>query len=395
MAARYAQVLGLGTAQVIAWGCSTYLPASVAAPMAAGLGLETSAVFAAYSAALGIMALLGPAVGRLIDANRGRVVLCASNLILASGLVLLAVAQSPWTMAAGWAVIGAGMACGLYDAAFGMLVREHGAGARASITGVTLLGGFASTLAWPATAWLVSTWNWPTACLTWAVAQICLALPLNYFSTKPAAVSGLPSPGDRPGEEPPSPRVDGRRNFLLLALFGAATAFIASAMSAQLPLLLGALGLAPPAAIAAATWFGPAQVMARLAEFLAATRLRTEALATARWARSCSPRVLAVGASPMAASFFVLLHGAGNGLVTIARGILPLALFGSRGYGALQGRLAVLQRGMQAIAPICFSLVLEHGGAGAALTLTLGVSLSAWAALMLIRRPRKAPPSLG
>ncbi|MGB0126076.1 MAG: MFS transporter [Rhodocyclaceae bacterium] len=391
MAGRRAQALAIGTAQIIAWGSSTYLPASIAAPMAAGLGLETSAIFAAYSGALGLMAVLGPAIGRLIDGHRGRAVLCASNLILAAGLVLLAVAPTAWAMVAGWTVIGVGMACGLYDAAFATLVREQGTAARPSITGVTLLGGFASTLAWPVTAWLVSAWNWPTACLAWAAAHLCLALPLNYFAIQPAAAKTPPSGGEahRPAARGAHPAK--RRNFLLLAVFGAATAFVASAMSAHLPLLLGALGLAPAAAIAAAALFGPAQVMARLAEFLAATRLRTGALATARWATFLFPAgagtLLAVGGSPLAASLFVLLHGAGNGLITIAKGVLPLALFGPQGYGVLQGRLAVVQRGMQAIAPLSFALVLERGGAATALAMTLAVASLAWVALMLIRRP--------
>ena len=389
MAGRRAQVIAIGLAQTIAWASSTYLPAAIAQPLAASLGLAPSSVFAAFSGALGVMALLGPAIGRRIDRFGGRGVLCASNLILAAGLAWLAASASLWSMVAAWLLIGVGMACGLYDAAFAALVREHGLAARAPITGVTLLGGFASTVGWPLTSWLVAGWDWRVACLAWAVVHLAVAMPLNFrfFQTLPATLSS--DKAEAPAVA--ASQAEARRNFWLLALFGAATAFVTSALAAHLPLLLLACGIAPAAAIAAAALFGPAQVLARLTEFWAASRGRTEPLTTARWATALHPGgaglMLALAGSPVLAAVFVVLHGAGNGLITIAKGVLPLALFGAQGYGVLQGKLAVLQRTMQAAAPLAFALVLERGGASAGLALTLAVSLLGWGALMLIRRP--------
>ncbi|WP_412479720.1 MFS transporter [Azonexus sp. IMCC34839] len=389
MAGRRVQVIAIGVAQTIAWASSTYLPAAVAQPLAASLGLAPSSVFAAFSGALGVMALLGPAIGRRIDRHGGRGVLCTSNLILAAGLVWLAASASLWSMVAAWLLIGVGMACGLYDAAFAALVREHGLAARAPITGVTLLGGFASTVGWPLTSWLVAAWDWRVACLAWAAVHLAVALPLNlrFFKTLPAALASDKAEAPAVAASP----AEARRNFWLLALFGAATAFVTSALAAHLPLLLVACGIAPAAAIAAAALFGPAQVLARLTEFWAASRGRTEPLTTARWATALHPGgaglMLAFAGSPMLAAVFVVLHGAGNGLITIAKGVLPLALFGAQGYGVLQGKLAVLQRTMQAAAPLAFALVLERGGASAGLALTLAVSLLGWGALMLIQRP--------
>ena len=165
MSARWPQVLALGIAQTVAWASSTYLAAVLAKPLAAELEINSSLVFAAFSCSLLLMALLGPLVGRYIDRHGGQRVLCLSSLILAAGLVGLGMAGGVVGLFAAWALIGIGMALGLYDAAFAALVREHGVAARAPITGITLLGGFASTIGWPLTAWLVAHWDWRTACL--------------------------------------------------------------------------------------------------------------------------------------------------------------------------------------------------------------------------------------
>ncbi|MFC7538255.1 hypothetical protein ACFQU2_00730 [Siccirubricoccus deserti] len=106
------------------------MPAVLAVPMARDLGIPTSWMFGAFSAALVLSALLGPAVGRAIDRRGGRSVLVISNLVLAAGLVLLAAAPGPAVMVAGWLVLGVGMAMGLYDAAFATLAGLYGRAAR-------------------------------------------------------------------------------------------------------------------------------------------------------------------------------------------------------------------------------------------------------------------------
>src|SRR5437764_906219 len=108
-------VAALGTAQTLAWGSSYYLPAILADPIAQGLGLSRTTVFGLFSGALLLSAVLGPSVGRAIDNRGGRGVLALSNLVLATGLVLLGVAQGFSTLALAWAVLGVGMAMGLYD----------------------------------------------------------------------------------------------------------------------------------------------------------------------------------------------------------------------------------------------------------------------------------------
>lgn len=390
---RVAQVIAVGLGQMVAWASSTYLPAMLATPMASDHGLAPSWVFAAFSCALGIMALLGPAVGRVIDRQGGRRVLCASNLVLAAGLVVLGVSSGTGILFFGWSLLGAGMALGLYDAAFAALVRQHGLEARAPITGITLLGGFASTLGWPLTAFLVAQWDWRIACFAWAGANLLVALPLNYFFI-PALPNGVTENSAEAFADSATAATanvtEHRRNFILLAIFGAATAFVTSAMAAHLPPFLAAAGVGTAAAIGAAALVGPALVLARLGEFIAARKYRFDPLWTARGATALHPVAglifLAVTGWPGAPMVFAALHGAGNGLITIAKGTLTLSIFGARGYGVLQGKLAVAQRVMQALAPFLFALLMAWGGAKAALSLTIVVSLIALTALLCLSR---------
>ncbi|OGA41245.1 MAG: hypothetical protein A3G24_00645 [Betaproteobacteria bacterium RIFCSPLOWO2_12_FULL_62_13] len=393
------QVLALGFTQTIAWASSTYLPAILAQPIARDLDLPPSSIFGAFSVALIVMALAGPPVGRLIDRRGGRGVLAVSNLVLAFGLVLLGFASNPATLFGAWCVLGVGMAMGLYDAAFATLVRVHADAARGPITGITLIAGFASTVGWPLTSVIAEHFGWRASCFAWAAMHIFLALPINLRCIPAAAGGERPdtsaleaSRASAEAREATPPKPYRSPAFLLLALFAAMTAFVTSAMAAHLPGLLMAVGTTSFAALAAATLMGPAQVTARLLEFLAARRFRFHPLLTARFATALHPvggiMLGLLGGPPLAASLFAVLHGAGNGMITIARGTLPLAIFGPVGYGLNQGLLAVLARGMQAAAPFAFGLVLEGYGAHAAIALSVTFSLIALAALMALRAGR-------
>ncbi len=344
-------------------------------------------MFGAFSVALVVMALGGPPVGRWIDRHGGRGMLVASNVVLVAGLAMLAAAHSVAMLYGAWCVLGVGMAMGLYDAAFAAIVRLHRAESRMPITGITLIAGFASTVGWPLTAFLAERYGWRNACLGWVLIQLAIALPMNLLfiprATPTTAVAASAASGD---DVSPAPRFA----FPLIALFLAATSFVTSAMAAHLPGLLLATGTSAVAAVAAGALLGPAQVLARIAEFAAAHRLKVHPLLTARVASALHPVAAlvlgALGGGAFTASAFALLHGAGNGLITIVRGTLPLAIFGAAGYGYRQGLLAILARGMQAAAPVSFAWVLETYGARSALALSAGLSLFALGTLLALRR---------
>lgn len=133
-------VATLATAQTLAWGSSYYLPAILADPIAKSVGVPSSWVFGAFSAALLIAAFAGPAVGRIIDRHGGRGVLMLSNVVLAAGLVALAAATGVMMLFAAWVVLGFGMALGLDDAGFAALTALYGHNARADYRNHALCG---------------------------------------------------------------------------------------------------------------------------------------------------------------------------------------------------------------------------------------------------------------
>lgn len=378
---RFGLTLTLGSAQTLAWASSYYLPAILAAPMARDLGLSPSWVFGAFSAALLLTAMLGPSVGRLIDQQGGRGVLMASNAVMALGLVVMSLSQGVFTLLLAWLITGIGMAMGLYDAAFATLGRLLGRSARSSITGVTLLAGFASTIGWPLTALLENELGWRAACGVWAMLHIVIGLPLNARLPK-AGDSSHHLNDEKPAPSPERPRLA----MVLLAYVFAAGWFVSTAMAAHLPRLLQETGVSLSVAVAAAALVGPAQVAARLGEFALLRHLHP--LVAARVATTLHPLGAALLATVgMPAAGFALLHGAGNGMMTIASGTLPLALFGPKGFGQRQGLLIAPARAAQAFAPLLFGLLIEHNGAGA-LWLTAGLMLMASLALLFIRVPR-------
>ena len=389
--ARHWVVVRLGTAQTLAWASSYYLPALLAQPMARDLGVGTSTIFAAFSLALVVSALLGPLAGHAIDRHGGRPVLLGTNLLFAAGLGALALAQGPVGLFAAWALIGIAMGSGLYEAAFATLVRLYGQGARGAITGITLVAGFASTVGWPLTAWMEATWDWRGACAGWAALHLLLGLPLNAWlpraRLRPAPIA--PAPPDL-ATPPEAPVPHARRTALLLSFVFAATWFTSTAMAAHLPRLLQAQGLPLQAAVAAAALVGPAQVAARLLEFGLLRRMHP--LASARLAALAHPTgaLLLAWAGGAGSVAFTLLHGAGNGILTIAKGTLPLVLFGSLGYGLRQGMLMVPARVAQAFAPLLFGLLLDHWGtASVAATALLGVACAL--ALWWLKPPPHTP----
>ncbi len=372
-------------AQTLAWASSYYLPAMLAAPIARDLGAPSFTVFAAFSLALVVSAALGPQAGRAIDRFGGRPVLMGSNLVFAAGLLALSQASSvPWLMAA-WVVIGIAMGSGLYEAAFATVVRLQGAGARGAITGITLFAGFASTVGWPLTAFLESQIGWRGACMVWAGLHLVLGLPLNALvpRLRQAAAAVTPEPAGGPA----AAGAAARRNAVLLAYVFAVTWFISTAMAAHLPGLLHASGVSVLAAVSIAALVGPAQVAGRLLEF--GLLRRAPALVSARMAAVAHPLGAAVllvfGGS--AAMGFAVLHGLGNGILTIAVGTLPLLLFGPLGYGRRQGLLMVPARLLQAGAPFLFGLLVEGWGPRALWASAL-LGLSAVGALMCIVVPR-------
>ena len=376
-------ILALGTTQTLAWASSVYLPAILADPMAHDLGISANWIFGAYSGALVIAGLLGPRIGRQIDRVGGRPVLSISNLTLAGGLALLGFTYSIPMLIAAWLLLGIGMGYGLYDAAFGALGRIYGEAARGPITGITLIAGFASTVGWPLTAYGLAHIGWRDTCLAWAAAHIVIGLPLNLLMLPPVPATKAAAQAEA------KPQIPIDRTMVLLALAFALAWIVTSAMAAHFPRILEAAGATPVEAIAAGALIGPAQVFARMME--ASFLKRYHPIVSARLA--CLMHPLGAGILALtggaAASVFAIFHGAGNGVITIARGTLPLAIFGPKNYGYRLGLIGAPARMAQAIAPLLFGFLIDAMGSRV-LIVSSALSLAAVAALLLLREKSPA-----
>ena len=371
-------VAALGTAQTLAWGSTYYLPAILADPIARDLGISSNWFFAAFSISLVISGLLGPRVGRQIDRVGGRQVLCISNIVFAAGLALLGASTSLWMMSAAWLLLGIGMGCGLYDAAFGTLGRIYGSTARGAITGITLIAGFASTVGWPLSSLGLETIGWRDTCYAWAVAHIVIGLPLNLLLPRSQLAHASEGPVAKP-------RMAIDRTMVLLSFAFAAAWTVTSAMAAHLPRIVEAFGATPAQAVVAGMMIGPAQVGARIME--ASLLSRYHPMFSTRLACLTHP----IGACVIgifgggAAAAFALLHGAGNGILTIARGTLPLAIFGPENYAYRIGLIGAPSRICQALAPLGFGLLIEPLGR-LVVAVSAGLYVAALLALLALQR---------
>jgi MFS family permease len=385
MRRRSVVVSTLGITQTLAWGSTYYLAAVFADPISDSLQLPHAWFFGIFSASLLLSGLLGPLAGRMIDEHGGRDVLAATSFVFAVGLVCLSFAGGIASLAFAWAVIGIGMGFGLYEAAFATATGLYGREARNAITGITLFAGFASTVGWPTSAFFIEQFGWRGACIAWAILHIVIGLPMNRLLIPKTAPY---EPEKAPGHAAAQAGISWTM-IVLAGVFGA-TWCVATALAAHLPRLLQAMGVAATTAIFAASLVGPAQVAARLVEFTLLKNLSP--MISARLATAMHPLGAALLAllGPAAAVPFVLLHGAGNGMLTIARGTLPLALFGPAGYGLRTGILSAPARILQGGAPLLFGLVLDSGGPRAALLLSGSLTGLSFLALFTLNVPAPA-----
>ncbi|MDX8454615.1 MFS transporter [Mesorhizobium sp. VK9D] len=377
---RHVLVSALGVTQILAWGSSYYLPAVLAQPIARDTGWSLASVVAGLSCGLLLAGLVSPITARLIQRHGGRPVLGASSLLLATAHLLLASATAYPLYMLAWLLMGLGMASGLYDAGFATLGRLYGQGARSAITNLTLFGGFASTVGWPLSAFLVEHGGWRIACLSYAAIHLAICLPLHLWVIPPPPAAA-PAPV-RAERKEALPEGWARTRFILLASIQTLAAMIASMLSVHLLTLLQLRGVGLAAAVGLGALVGPSQVGARVAELLIG-RNRHHPI----WTMLTSVSLLATGvwlllASQTVVALALILYGAGNGIHTIARGALPLVLFDPQQYAALMGKLATPSLIVQAAAPSIGALLLGVGGvnlvlAALALAATVNVGLCA------------------
>ena len=358
-------VTALGIAQILGWGSSFYFPAVLAEPIVADTGWSLGWVIGGVSIGLLVAGLIAPRVGTIIDRRGGRPVLAASSLLYAVGLTGIGLAPSLPVYLLAWLVLGIGMGTGLYDAVFAALGKLYGKEARRPITNLTLFGGFASTVCWPLSAFLAETVGWRGACFVYAALHLGLALPLQMavmprLSLLSARETSAGTAATNPKDAQSPLHEFG--TFALLALVLTIAAGIGSIMVVHLLIFLQASGASFAEAVVLGTLFGPAQVGARVIERVFGERYHPI------WTMIASCVAMAVGLALLLAGFAILamavvIYAGGYGIMWIARGTLPLALYGPARYATLMGRLAFPSLIVQALAPSAGALLIERSGA--------------------------------
>jgi hypothetical protein len=381
-------VLVLGVTQIVAWGAIYYTPVLMVPLISAARGWTVSFCMGGFSLGLLIAGLLAPKVGGMIDQWGGHRVMPVGSLIGAAGLVGLASATHPFAYLAAWIVLGVAMAASLYDAAFASLGRIFGAAGRRPITALTLAGAFASTVSWPTTHVLNGRIGWQATYLIYAALLALLAAPLHAFALpRHRAAPDVPAT-QTASVSPPLP-ARGLMFTLVIAGF-ASYAFVPSGLLAHLLAMFDRMGLAPATAVAIGALFGPCQMTARLCEFVFARNVHP--LIMARFAIGTLVVAFAMlgafGLSTLVATAFVIMMGLSNGLITIARGAVPLALFGAAGYGRMIGRIARPALVIQATAPLVIAFVAERTSDPVAIALAGTLVLVSLICFLAIRRPR-------
>jgi MFS family permease len=377
----------LGITQILSWGAIFYPPVMMVPLIMAERGFSFTFAMGGFSAGLLVAGLVSPTVGSLIDRYGGHRVMPFGALAGAVGLVGLVYARHPVAYLATWMLLGAAMAASLYDPAFATLGRIFGARARQPITVLTLAGGFASTVSWPATYGLLRWLDWKGTYLVYAALLALVAAPLLAFALPRDRAQTDIRPSEITKPTPPVHAASGTIFVLLLAAF-ASYAFIPSGLSAHLLAIFQRAGIEPGTVVGIGALFGPSQVAARLCEFIFARNVHP--LLIARFAVGLLLASFGLlwlfGLSTPVAVAFAILFGLANGLCTIARGAVPLALFGPIGYGRIIGRIAAPALIVTSIAPLVIAFVAERTSDGYALGVAAAFAALAFACFMLIRK---------
>jgi MFS family permease len=385
-------VLALGITQITAWGTSYYCLGVLAGPIVQDTGWSRGFVFLGFTVALIVMGLVSRAVGRAIDRHGGRAVMTLGSVLVSTGLFALAHVRSEPAYLAVWTFLGLGMRLCLYDAAFAALVQVAPSRGRRAISYLTLFGAFASSVFWVVGHALEEQVGWRQTLVLFAAINLVVCLPLHWFglARRERAAPG-PGPAAAADASPDGPPLEGRARSVAIALFAlimSLNGYVFGVISVQLVPMLEAAGLATATAVWVASLKGVAQFAGRVVEITFARNLR--AISVGRIAVGVLPPSLLLllagtGSLPLVLAF-TLLMGASQGVITIVRGAVPLALFGARGYGAVLGVIATPVLVVNAAAPTAFAWIVDRWGWPTARATLLVGCTAAWLAMELMSR---------
>jgi MFS family permease len=385
-------VVALGITQITAWGTSYYCLGVLAGPISRDTGWSRGFVFLGFTVALLAMGAVSSAVGRAIDRRGARAVMTLGTVLVSAGLFGLSQVHNEPAYLAVWIFLGLGMRLCLYDAAFAALVQVTPSRGRMAISYLTLFGAFASSVFWVIGHALEEQIGWRQTLVVFAVINLVVCLPLHWFGlarreTAPASVA----PTGAATTTADGPPLEGRARSVAIVLFAlimSLNGFVFGVISVQLVPLLEAAGLATAAAVWVASLKGVAQFGGRVVEIVFARNLR--AITVGRIAIALLPPsllllVAGTGSLPLVLTF-TLLMGASQGVLTIVRGAVPLALFGAKGYGAVLGVIATPVLVVNAASPTVFAWIVDRWGWNPGRVSLLVGCVAAWIAMELMSR---------
>ena len=384
-------VLALGLTQITAWGTSFYCLGVLAGPISRDTGWSRGFVFLGFTVALLVMGLVSSAVGRTIDRRGARAVMTLGTVLVSLGLFALSQVRSEAAYLVVWAFLGVGMRLCLYDAAFAALVQVAPSRGRKAISYLTLFGAFASSVFWLLGHALNERLGWRQTLVAFALINLAVCLPLHWFGLARRESDRSGGPTGAPVATPDGPPLERTTRSIAIVLFAltmSLNAFVFGVISVQLVPVLEAAGLATAAAVWVASLKGVAQFGGRVVEILFARNV--SAITVGRIATGILPPALLLllaGTSslPLVVAF-TLIMGASQGVITIVRGAVPLALFGAKGYGAVLGLIATPVLVVNAASPTVFAWIVERWGWRAGrVSLLVGCS-AAWLAMELMSR---------
>ena len=391
-------VCTLGLAQITAWGTSFYCLGVLAKPIVAETGWSPSLAYFGFTVALLAMGAISTWAGRAIDRYGGRAVMTAGTIMVSAGLYALSQVTSEGAYLAVWAFLGLGMRLCLYDAAFAALVQVVPSRGRLAISYLTLFGAFASTVFWVVGHYFNEAVGWRQTLVLFAAINLAVCLPLNWIGLARKEAAGKSEVAADGGSARDGSLLHGVQRTIAIALFAlvmSLNSFVFGVVSVQLVPLLEAAGLATAAAVWVASMKGFAQFGGRVVEITFGRNLH--AVTVGRLAIGILPfsfiLLLASGGNAIAIVAFTLLMGASQGVITIVRGAVPLALFGQVGYGAVLGLLATPVLIVNAAAPTLFALIIErwgwHGGQVALIAASTSACISMEMMARWYRRSRR------
>lgn len=362
-------VTGLGIGQIVSWGTFYYSFPLIADPMGAELALSKADVYGAATLGLAVAGLAAFPVGAAIDRGGGRAVMAIGSAV--GGLLMIGWSQVTGLTGLYLLFVGIGLvqAMTLYEPAFAVVARRYGAEARGGITALTLWGGFASTVFVPVTQLLLVRLGWRDAVAALGLINLVLCVALYSVTIDPKADSPPPTPaGDANGMA-----LRGRHAVRWAAakptFWGLLLAFTLfhgthSALIFHLYPLLLERGFDVITTVTALAIIGPAQVAGRIAIWLFAGRqsIRAIGMVTVLLFPAALAILLAGPSGFLIPAVFGVVYGAGNGIMTIVRGLAVPEMLTREAYGAINGALNAPAIVVRALAPLAAAFLWEAFG---------------------------------